>query len=151
MTTLEQTPVVTASESSWRCVQSGDREGWLALMADDVVIEMGWGRLVFGQTFADPEKLAEVLRHEGPGRRDICMYAREPHVLVAKAPAELFIDPSHTYRLRFTDEDGAYTPPSGFTVRALDSLADADEVNRVYVRCGMVPAPVEVLVFAAGA
>ncbi len=58
-------------------------------MADDVVLEMGWGRLIFGQTFADPEKLAEVLRHEGPGRRDICIYAREPHVLVARAPAEL--------------------------------------------------------------
>ena len=76
-------------------------------MADDVVLEMGWGRLIFGQTFADPEKLAEVLRHEGPGRRDICIYAREPHVLVARAPAELFIDPSHTYRLRFSDDDDA--------------------------------------------
>jgi len=73
-------------------------------MADDVVLEMGWGRLIFGQTFADPEKLAEVLRQEGPGRRDICIYAREPHVLVARAPAELFIDPSHTYRLRFADD-----------------------------------------------
>ena len=32
-------PVVTASQSSWRCVQSHDREGWLALMADDIVVE----------------------------------------------------------------------------------------------------------------
>ena len=114
-------------------------------MSDDVVLEMGWGRLIFGQTFADPEKLAEVLRHEGPGRRDICMYAREPQVLVAKAPAELFIDPSHTYRLRFTDHDETVTPPSGFTVRTLESAADADEMNRVYVRCGMVPGPIDVL------
>ncbi len=37
--TVEKTPVVTASEASWRCVQSGDREGWLALMADDVLVE----------------------------------------------------------------------------------------------------------------
>jgi steroid delta-isomerase len=37
--TVEKTPVVTASESSWRCVQSGDKEGWLALMADDIVVE----------------------------------------------------------------------------------------------------------------
>jgi len=114
-------------------------------MADDVVVEMGWGRLIFGQTFADPAKLAEVLRHEGPGRRDICMYAREPHVLVAKAPAELFIDPSHTYRLRFSDSDEPASAPPGFSVRTLDGPADADEMNRVYVRCGMVPAPVEVL------
>ena len=35
----EKSPVLTASEASWRCVQSGDRESWLALMADDVVIE----------------------------------------------------------------------------------------------------------------
>jgi GNAT-family acetyltransferase (TIGR03103 family) len=114
-------------------------------MSDDVVLEMGWGRLIFGQTFADPEKLAEVLRHEGPGRRDICIYAREPQVLVAKAPAELFIDPSHTYRLRFTDDDETTSPPNGFTVRTLQGAADADEMNRVYVQCGMVPAPVDVL------
>ncbi|BBY43169.1 N-acetylglutaminylglutamine synthetase [Mycolicibacterium celeriflavum] len=114
-------------------------------MADDVVIEMGWGRLIFGQTFADPQKLAEVLRHEGPGRRDICIYAREPHVLVSMAPAELFIDPSHTYRLRFTEDHEPDPTPTGFSVRALQSAEDADEMNRVYVRCGMVPGPVEVL------
>lgn len=65
-------------------------------MADDVELELGWGRLIFGQTFADPEKLAEALQQERPGRRDICIYARESHVLVARSPAELFIDPSHT-------------------------------------------------------
>src|SRR5689334_21896841 len=109
-------------------------------MADDVVIELGWGRLVFGQTFADPEKLADVLRHEGRGRRDICMYAREPQVLVALAPAELFIDPSHTYRLRFSEELQSVSPP-GFSVRTLQGPEDADAMNRVYLQCGMVPAP----------
>ena len=37
--TVEQTPALAASQNSWRCVQAHDREGWLALMADDVVIE----------------------------------------------------------------------------------------------------------------
>jgi steroid delta-isomerase len=37
--TVQISPVVTASEASWRCVQAGDKEGWLALMADDIVIE----------------------------------------------------------------------------------------------------------------
>lgn len=114
-------------------------------MATDVVIEMGWGRLVFGQTFAHPEKLAEELRQEGPGRRDICIYAREPHVLVAKAPAELFIDPSHTYRLRFTEADAPRPATNGFNVRRLERPDDADEMNRVYVQCGMVPARVDVI------
>ena len=35
--------------------------------------------------------------------------------------------------------------PTGFTVRTLRNAADADAMNRVYVRCGMVPAPVDVI------
>ncbi|OBF22555.1 N-acetylglutaminylglutamine synthetase [Mycobacterium sp. ACS4331] len=114
-------------------------------MADDVVLELGWGRLIFGQTFADPAVLASVLAHEERGRRDICIYARESHVLIARAPQELFIDPSHTYRLRFNEPHPSPRAPAGFTVRTLRSPSDADEMNRVYVRCGMVPAPTEVI------
>ena len=116
-------------------------------MAKDVKLELGWGRLIFGQTFADAATLAEALRREAPGRRDICIYARESHVVIAGAPTELFIDPSHTYRLRFTGDATRRLGPSplGVTVRTLNDPADADAMNRVYVRCGMVPAPVETI------
>ena len=117
-------------------------------MSKDVELELGWGRLIFGQTFADAGTLAEALRREAPGRRDICIYARESHVVVAGAPSELFIDPSHTYRLRFTDasdEDASSPSPVGVTVRPLNDPHDADSMNRVFVRCGMVPAPVKVI------
>lgn len=114
-------------------------------MANNVELELGWGRLIFGQTFADADELAEVLRGETYGRRDICIYAREPHVLVSRAPAELFIDPSHTYRLRFSDDDEPPPASTGFTVRRLRDEAEADAMNNVYVRCGMVPAPTEVI------
>ncbi|OBK24314.1 steroid delta-isomerase [Mycobacterium asiaticum] len=46
MTQTTQTPALTASQSSWRCVQAHDREGWLALMAEDVVIEDPIGKSV---------------------------------------------------------------------------------------------------------
>jgi len=118
------------------------------VMAKNVELELGWGRLIFGQTFADAHELVEALRREGPGRRDICIYARESHVVVAEAPTELFIDPSHTYRLRFTDsseQEGLAPSPLGVTVRTLESPDDADDMNRVYVRCGMVPARVDVI------
>ncbi|OCB58896.1 GNAT family acetyltransferase, partial [Mycobacterium malmoense] len=117
-------------------------------MAKDVELELGWGRLIFGQTFADAHELVEALRREGPGRRDICIYARESHVVVAEAPTELFIDPSHTYRLRFTDSmkaEDLSPAPLGVTVRTLNDPVDADAMNRVYVRCGMVPAGVDVI------
>ena len=37
--TIEQSPALAASQASWRCVQAKDKDGWLALMTDDVVIE----------------------------------------------------------------------------------------------------------------
>lgn len=43
---VEVIPVVAASRESWRCVQSGDKAGWLALMADDVVLEDPIGEAV---------------------------------------------------------------------------------------------------------
>ncbi|SEH62676.1 steroid delta-isomerase [Mycolicibacterium rutilum] len=44
--TAQLSPVVAASQNSWRCVQTGDRDGWLALMADDIVIEDPIGQAV---------------------------------------------------------------------------------------------------------
>lgn len=35
----ENHPALVAAHSSWRCVQARDKEGWLALMADDVLVE----------------------------------------------------------------------------------------------------------------
>jgi steroid Delta-isomerase len=42
----EVTPALTASHESWRCVQTHDREGWLGLMADDIVIEDPIGKAI---------------------------------------------------------------------------------------------------------
>ena len=43
---MSASPVVRASQASWRCVQSGDRAGWLALMADDILVEDPIGEAV---------------------------------------------------------------------------------------------------------
>lgn len=48
--TAEKTPALAASHISWRCVHEHDREGWLALMADDVLIEDPIGR-----SFTNPD------------------------------------------------------------------------------------------------
>ena len=65
----------------------------------NATLDCGWGRLLFGQTFDDPAKLAAALLEEDLERRDIAAYVRDPHVVLAAAPQELFLDPSHTYRL----------------------------------------------------
>ena len=35
----DEHPAMLAARNSWRCVQAHDKEGWLALMADDVCME----------------------------------------------------------------------------------------------------------------
>ncbi len=37
--TTDISPALAASQASWRAVQANDREAWLALMADNIVIE----------------------------------------------------------------------------------------------------------------
>jgi GNAT-family acetyltransferase (TIGR03103 family) len=111
----------------------------------EVALECGWGRLLFGQTFASHDVLLDAVSTEEPGRRDICLYVREPHVLVSKAPQHLFIDPSHTYRLWLHQHRVGHDPIAGVIVRDLRSEADADAVNRIYTAAGMVTAPTEVL------
>ena len=35
----ENNPALIAARRSWECVMAGDKDGWLALMADDICIE----------------------------------------------------------------------------------------------------------------
>jgi GNAT-family acetyltransferase (TIGR03103 family) len=107
------------------------------------VVDCGWGRLLFAQTFGTAEPLVEALRAEGPDRRDIAFYVRNPHVLLAQAPQELFLDPSHTYRLDLAIYRASRRQPRGFTVRRLASELDAQAVNDIYAQRHMVPVPPE--------
>lgn len=112
--------------------------------ATDVTVDCGWGRLLFGQTFSDPHALAEAMRAESPHRRDIAFYISDPHVLLAKAPLELFLDPSHTFRLDLASGPGnGGREARGFAVRKLAPRADAADVNRIYAARRMVPVPPE--------
>jgi GNAT-family acetyltransferase (TIGR03103 family) len=139
---------VTAAEDHEVHLEDLARTAWGDLPAplaerrqDDAVVDCGWGRLVFGHTFADPTHIADVLRAEEPGARDICLYAPEPHVVVGTAPNELFIDPSHTYRLDLREGPPADRDVLGVEVREVHDPEDADAINLLYQRNGMVTAP----------
>jgi GNAT-family acetyltransferase (TIGR03103 family) len=102
------------------------------------LVEVGWGRVLFAHTFADPKDLLQELRAEGADQRDIAMYVVDPHVVLAAAPAELFLDPSHTYRLNLATYRRSRRKPSGFFVRRMIPDTDADAVNRLYALHRMV-------------
>ena len=95
-------------------------------MAKDVELELGWGRLIFGQTFADPGDAGRgAATGDAQAAATSASTRANPHVVVAGAPRELFIDPSHTYRLRFAGprRGRAGAAPVGVTVRTLQRAA----------------------------
>lgn len=108
-------------------------------MKRNAVVDCGWGRLIFAQTFAGLDAVAAALCEERPGRRDIAFHCPDPHVILAKAPQELFLDPSHTYRLRLSAAMPAAAPPTGFRVRPVERPEDVEAVNRIYTSRAMVP------------
>ncbi|WP_233498476.1 N-acetylglutaminylglutamine synthetase [Blastococcus sp. TF02A-26] len=133
-TTVASTPALTSR--SWHEPSAHELEG----MADDVVLDLGWGRLVFGQTFREFDGIVAALRDEATGRRDICVYPRDPQVLVGMAPDELFIDPSLTYRLDLHRYRSRPDVIRGVFVRTVTSEAEMAVINDLYARNGMVAA-----------
>lgn len=124
---------------------AGRAPGDADAVRSDVALECGWGRLVFGQTLDDHDRVLKLLRDEASGARDIAFYLRDPHVLVARAPDELFIDPSYTYRLPFHRYRPARQPPRGVVVRKMRTQADAEATNRIYAANHMVTADPEIM------
>ncbi len=109
-----------------------------ATIPNNVIVDCGWGRLLFGHTFESNQALADTLRREAASRRDIAMYIGDPHVVLALAPQELFLDPSHTYRLHFENYRTQDAGAPSYRVRKLQSLHDAEGVNRIYTQRKMV-------------
>src|SRR3954454_18719341 len=137
--TVAETPAITSR--SWKQPSEHQLQG----MGSDVVLDLGWGRLVFGQTFADLHGIVDALRAEEAGERDICIYPRDPHVLVGLAPDELFIDPSYTYRLDLHRYGPRADLIRGVFVRTVTSRAEMDRINEIYAVNGMVVGDAEIM------
>ncbi|SFP61031.1 GNAT-family acetyltransferase TIGR03103 [Geodermatophilus dictyosporus] len=108
-------------------------------MRTDATLDMGWGRLVFGQTFTTLYGIVAALHAEEDGRRDICIYPPDPQVLVGLAPDELFIDPSYVLRLdlhRYRPRRELIDDVFVRTVTCSDDLAAS---ARLHAAAGMVP------------
>lgn len=101
--------------------------------------DCGWGKVLFAQTFTSRKELLDLMS-ENKDKRDIAFYVKEPHVLLAIAPQELFLDPSHTYRFEFGKKDFKLIPPKGFIIRKAREN-DIDQINKVLASCNMLPYP----------
>lgn len=103
----------------------------------NAVAECGWGRVIFGNSFPDVADFAKSLREEQPNCRDIAIYITNPHVLLASAPHELFLDPSHTFRLARAHYRPAQRPDP-VKIRSWAGGHDIEAANRIFASRGMV-------------
>jgi GNAT-family acetyltransferase (TIGR03103 family) len=125
----------SASIQGWRREEPQYRGKPLAANAS---IDCGWGRLIFAHTFKDNAELIAAIDDESPGARNLALYLRDPHVVLALAPQRLFLDPSHTYRLWLANYLPGRVRPGGFVLRRLQHRSDAEDVNRLLISRGMV-------------
>ena len=113
-----QNPALTASQNSWRCVHESDKEGWLALMSDDVVIEDP-----IGQAYTNPDGTGV------PGKEGVASFWDNSIGLTtiritceetfpSSSPDEI----AHILSLRFTFDNGSSSAVRGiFTYKVDDS------------------------------
>lgn len=120
-------------------IPAADQAGSTDKPTSNAAIDCGWGRLLAGHTYNDPAELAKTLLNEQTGQRDIAFYLDKPHVIVAQAPQQLFIDPSEAFRLNLNSYRPAKPTRRGFTVRRLRTRADIAAINALYRARRMVP------------
>ncbi|MGH1352018.1 MAG: N-acetylglutaminylglutamine synthetase [Methyloligellaceae bacterium] len=106
---------------------------------EDVAIECGWGRLLFAHTFKSNEKLVQFLKNEAKNARDLALYVRDPQIIVASAPQELFIDPSYTFRMILESYEPLKEKKGSFSIRSINKDDDIENINRIYQTRNMVP------------
>ena len=124
---------------SYERLQARFAEDGSELGAQPVAVHCGWGRLLIGHTFPDPACLANELLNEQPGERDIALYVAAPQQVLAQSPQQLFLDPSDTLRLWFTDYRPATRVYRGFRIRRAQSEADWNAINSLYQARNMLP------------
>ncbi|WP_339906638.1 N-acetylglutaminylglutamine synthetase [Pseudomonas guineae] len=108
-------------------------------MGQPKAVHCGWGRLLIGHTYPDAAVLAGDLLTEQPGERDIALYVAAPHQVLAQAPQQLFLDPSDTLRLWFSDYRQARRSFRGFRIRRAQNAHDWQAINTLYQLRGMLP------------
>ncbi|WP_260955294.1 N-acetylglutaminylglutamine synthetase [Pseudomonas citri] len=137
--TVHNQRLLRGQAPSYERLQARLAEDGSALGADPIAVHCGWGRLLIGHTFPDPASLARELLNEQPGERDIALYVAAPQQVLGLEPAQLFLDPSDTLRLWFSDYRQATRVFRGFRIRRAQGEADWRAMNQLYQARGMLP------------
>jgi len=130
----EQHPALAASHNSWRCVQGHDKEGWLALMADDVCMEDPIGVAMTNRDGKGVRGKAAVgeFYDKNIGPADISIEAHESYA--SESPNEC----AHLMTLTTTLSNGVKTKVRGIFTYRVDDAGKITNLRGYWTMAGMV-------------
>ena len=108
-------------------------------IVENTVLDCGWGKLMFGETFIKTEKLATELKKERKKERNIVFYPLDPQILLTRYPQEFFLNPAYTYKIDLQSFPLRRGKQSSFSIRKLQTIEDLEQLNTVYEKMKMQP------------
>ena len=110
-------------------------------MIPNKIIDCGWGKLIFSQTFTKEETLYKKLIEEPEGTKNIATYSENAHILIAQYPQEIFIDPSYIYRKPIDPSMDLDLAPPNLNTREARFPEDLEMINDIYLSQSFLPLP----------
>lgn len=106
-------------------------------MLENISLDCGWGKLIFGKTFSSVDKLATELKKEKKKERNIVFNSPDAPVLLHKYSQDCFINPAYTYALDLENFTQRRSVRKVFFIRLAQSEEEIQQLNTIYEKLGM--------------
>ena len=108
-------------------------------MKENVSVDCGWGKLLFGETFSETKKTITELKKERKTERNVLFYPLDPQLMMTSNAQDFFLNPAYIYKLDlhiFSDRKISRTT---FSIRKAETQEDIDALNAIYIKMHMLP------------
>ncbi len=108
-------------------------------MKENIIVDCGWGKLLFGETFSDTKKTISELKKERKAERNILFYPLDPQLMMTSHAQDFFLNPAYIYKLDLQNFSERRVSRVTFAIRKAETQDDVDALNKVYVKMNMLP------------
>ncbi len=108
-------------------------------MKENTVLDCGWGKLLFGETFSETKKTITELKKERKTERNILFYPLDPQLMMTSNAQDFFLNPAYIYKLDLNTFSERKISRTTFRVREAVNQEDIDRLNLVYIKMNMLP------------
>ena len=108
-------------------------------MIENAILDCGWGKLLFGETFFETKKTISELKKERKTERNILFYPLDPQLMMTSNSADFFLNPAYVYKLDIKNVLNRKISRATFVVRKAETEKDIEDLNKIYVKMHMLP------------